>query len=363
MPSSSRTTRSSSPSSRPSTIRQRSSPSGTSQDTLLPTGPYDNLEPEAPVAPRQRELGSLGPPPAEERRDVAWGALVGPPGLGRLWPCLECRLGEVERKSLRLCTRARVEEYGRAGPLRPVDAEPGEEAGHRPAVPDEDPLTAAVELEPEPPAQRPGRLVGHRPYPRHLVQGLAGEHAVAPRREEVGPAREIVDRGPEPPHRRGRPLGGKVVLDRDPVAERIDEVPGRARPGRIEAGAPKPEGVEHTAAQGVLVAGLAPPRDDLAEQAEGEVGVVPRLARPQHALGVLQPADQLLAGGRPQRLPDLAGGSRCKPLRCANPSATVGPAGASGRCVRRGSPRSSTIASRSWRMQTAVNVFVIEPMR
>jgi hypothetical protein len=98
------------------------------------------------------------------------------------------------------------------------------------------------------------------------------------------------------------------VLDRDPVAERIDEVPGRARPGRIEAGAPKPEGVEHTAAQGVLVAGLAPPRDDLAEQAEGEVGVMPRLARPQHALGVLQPADQLLAGGRPQRLPDLAGG-------------------------------------------------------
>ncbi len=55
-----------------------------------------------------------------------------------------------------------------------------------------------------------------------------------------------------------------------------------------------------------LVPPVVAPRNDLAEQPEGEIRVVPRLAGPQDALGVLEPREQLLPRGRLHRLPDLA---------------------------------------------------------
>ncbi len=106
----------------------------------------------------------------------------------------------------------------------------GEEARHGAAVADEDAVAAAVELEPEPPAERPRRLVGHRLHARHLVERLAASTPSAPGREEVGPAREIVDGRPEPAHRGDRPFDGEVRLDRDAVAVR-DRRSSRSRAG------------------------------------------------------------------------------------------------------------------------------------
>ncbi len=90
---------------------------------------------------------------------------------------------------------------------------------------------------------------------------------------------------------------------------------------------------------------------------------MPRLAGAQDALGVLEPREQLFPRGRLHRLPDLA-------RRLALEAAQVGQRVAHRRPRRRlgdvGAQRVVEVehlASRSWRMQTAVNVFVIEPMR
>ncbi len=128
-----------------------------------------------------------------------------------------------------------------------------------------------------------------------------------PDREEVRPAREVVDRRPEPAHRGDRACDGRVGLERDPVVVGIDEVAGRSRLTGIELGAREPEWLQHAEPKLIPVRAAAMPRDDLAEQAEREVRVVPGFARTQDALGVLEPGQKLLPRRRLHRLPHLAG--------------------------------------------------------
>ena len=80
--------------------------------------------------------------------------VVRPPGIGRSREGVEHGLGEVERERLRAAPAA--ETRTTPGPLGAVDADAREEPGHRAAVADEDLLAAAVQLEAQPPAERPG---------------------------------------------------------------------------------------------------------------------------------------------------------------------------------------------------------------
>ena len=57
------------------------------------------------------------------------------------------------------------------------------------------------------------------------------------------------------------------------------------------------------------------------------------------------------------------GGSRWSPEECASIRPRVGACALSGRCFVSGSSSESSPASRSWRIPTAVNVFVIDPIR
>ena len=135
-------------------------------------GAVHELEPEAAATPGEDELRPLRPPPSEHRRDVVRCAVVGTPEAREARELFEGCLREIECKRLRPGAGTRVEEHHRTRALGPVDAHGGEEARHGAAVADEDPVAAAVELEPEPPAQRPFRLVGHRLDARHLVERL-----------------------------------------------------------------------------------------------------------------------------------------------------------------------------------------------
>ena len=132
---------------------------------------------------------------------------------------------------------------------------------------------------------------------------------------------------------------------------------------RAKARAGEAERIEDSPLQdvGVRLAGDA--HDDLAEQREDEVRVVPLLAGLEDELGVLEPGDELLAGRRLHRLPDLPG-------RLALDAGHV----AEGHPDRRADRRLGEIrAQRRLELEpafgdelhesTAVNVFVIEPMR
>ncbi len=151
-------------------------------------GVRERLEAEATLAPGEHELGPLRPPTPEHRRDVDGRAVVGPPERRGSRELGQRRFGEVERERVRVRPGARVAEHGSAGSLGTVHLDGRQEPGHRAAVARVHAVAAPVEAEPEPPAGRPPRLVDHRPDARHLVEGLAREHAVVARCEEVAPA-------------------------------------------------------------------------------------------------------------------------------------------------------------------------------
>ena len=134
-----------------------------------------------------------------------------------------------------LGTGAAVRQHGGAGPLGAMHAERGQEPGHRARVAREDTVTAAEQLQSEPPTRLPALLVDHRLHPRHLVQHALGEHAVGAGAEEVRPAREVAGGRPEPAGRAGELGHLRVGLDAHTVGVRLDEVRGRVRRGRVAA--------------------------------------------------------------------------------------------------------------------------------
>src|SRR5581483_12157024 len=120
------------------------------------------------LAVGEDELAALAPPAAEQRLDLRGRTAVGTP-LGRLArQGVERGAGEVERELLGACVRRRRREHRRAGALATVDREAGEETGHRAAVAGEEAVAASVELDPEPPGERPALVVDHRLHARHL---------------------------------------------------------------------------------------------------------------------------------------------------------------------------------------------------
>ena len=215
-----------------------------------------------------------------------------------------CR--EIERELLGRGARAGVREHGRADLRLAVDDEPRQVPRHRAAVPDEEALAAAVELEPGPPADRPARVVDHRAHVRHLLERRRREHAVVAGDEERAPAGQVAGRRPELAERTGA-AEIELGLEPDGVRVGLDEVaagrPARTRPASCATG-PSGSRIRSCSASSQRAAVCA--RDDLAEQREGEVRVVPPRARIEHLLRVRGAGEQLLARRRLHRLPDLA---------------------------------------------------------
>ena len=149
---------------------------------------------------------------------------------------------------------------------------------------DEDLVAATVELEPETPPDRPALVVDHRPHVRHLVQLAAGEHAVGAGGEEGAPAREVLRSTRACRARRHRRVG--LGLEPDGVRVRLDEVAQGRRDRRRRRRPGEPERVENALLQRLLPACRRAARDDLAEQREREVRVVPPPAGREHELGV-----------------------------------------------------------------------------
>ena len=178
-------------------------------------------------------------------------------------------------------------------------------AGHRAAVADEDVVAGAVELEPRAPGELPALVVDHRADVRHLLERRRLQDAVVAGREERSPPREVAGRRPELAERAGAAEIG-LGLELDGVAVGLDEVAARGRVDGFRRRAGEPERIEDVRLQRVLPGAAVRAGDDLAEQREREVGVVPPRARVEHLLRVGGPGEQLLARGRLHRLPDLA---------------------------------------------------------
>src|SRR5262249_21368360 len=143
--------------------------------------------------------------------------------------------------------------------------ERGEEAGHRAAMPEEDSFAAAVQHQAKTPRERPPLGLGHH---------LDGVHVVATG-EEVAPAAELGRRAPEIARRGCRSGPLDLDLRLQDVGPRIDAVAGSCRrlpePGRSRE-AERPEEALLDEAIDRLPGHAT---DDLAEQGEGEVRVVP----------------------------------------------------------------------------------------
>ena len=265
---------------------------------------------------------------------------------------------------LRPCRGAR--EHRRARALAAVDREPREEPWHGAAVADEDAVAAAVELEPEAPAERPPRLIDHGLHACHLVERSLREHAVVACRRGTLPTRA---RSPAVDHSCPSAAVDSVMteirLDVHGVGVRVDEV--SARCGRL--------GLEASSARDRVARGpgLAGSRDTCrrsrarrSRRAARRPGSSSARARPERARARRPRAPR----GAPARDGGVIvsqispGGSRWRPDRCdeglANGRAAgrLGYVGAQRRRRARAAP-----APRSCMTQTAVNVFVIEPIR
>ena len=177
--------------------------------------------------------------------------------------------------------------------------------GHRATVADEDVVPASVELESSPPRQFPALVVDHRPDVRHFFERRHLQHTIVAGREKGTPAGEVARRRPELAHRTGAAEIG-VRLEPDGVTVRLDKVAARCRSGRVRRRAPESERVEHPLCSASSQAAAVRAGDDLAEEREGEVRVVPPGAGLEHLLRVGGAAEQLLAGRHLHRFPDLA---------------------------------------------------------
>ena len=177
--------------------------------------------------------------------------------------------------------------------------------GHGPTVADEEALAAAVELEPRSPGNRPAGVVDHRADVRHLLERPGREDAIVAGDEERAPAGEVAGRRPELAERAG---AAEIELGLEPhgVGVGLDEVAAGGRLRLIRRRPPQAKWLEDPLAQRVLPGAAVGAGDDLAEQREREIRVVPPGAGVEHLLGVPGPGEQLLARRRLHRLPDLA---------------------------------------------------------
>ena len=200
--------------------------------------------------------------------------------------------------------RPGVRQHRRADLRLAVDGEPREMPGHRAAVTDEQALAAAVELEPRSPRHRPAGVVDHRAHVRHLLERRRRQHAVVARDEERAPPRQVAGRRPELAERTGA-AEIELGLEPDGVRVGLDEVAARGRLGLVRRRARQAQRLEDPLLERLLPGAAVGARDDLAEQREGEVGVVPPRARIEHLLCLGGPGEQILARRRLHRLPDL----------------------------------------------------------
>ena len=159
-----RTARSSSPRSRPSTTRQRSGPSASKPRDVAPGRRRPtSVALKRPLAHREHDLLALRPPEAEHAVELGR-------HRGRRLPRAAASRGSASSAA---AARSNASARGPAPALvlvstaAPVRSprwtrRPARNPGHRAAVAGEDAVAAAVELEPEPPAEAPAHLVDHR---------------------------------------------------------------------------------------------------------------------------------------------------------------------------------------------------------
>ena len=273
---------------------------------VAPGSAFRQIRPEAAATQREHDLRPLRPPLAEHPVQLRRNRRRGPE-LCRPGQRIESSRCKIEREREWPCTGARVRENRRAGALATLNQQTRNEPGHRSIVADEHPIPATDQGEPKPPPHAPTLLVHHRLKPSHAIEDRLRQHRIVPVGEEHSPTGEIGGGRPQPPRCSCRLGHLRIRFVVHGVGEGIDVV--GARPGRIRAQA-RPGEAERIEDPPLQDVGVRLPRDahhDLAEQGEDEVRVVPQLAGPKHELGILEAGDQLLAGRRLHRLPDLTG--------------------------------------------------------
>ena len=199
---------------------------------------------------------------------------------------------------------------------------------------------------PSPYADQPG-AEGSTPAGTVISSSVAGSSTSpvspsrkAPNRAEVGQRRPQLPGG-------GHHAGVVLRLGQDDVGPRVHGAPLRRGPHRAGRRPVHAERREHLGGDGVLPRRAAQPRDQLAEQAEAEVGVVEPpggaeddVVRRRGPRSASEPP-----GTRSHQPPGLSAEA---PARCESSWPTVrSPSGVPGRCRSSGSSRCSRPSSRS----------------
>ena len=167
---------------------------------------------------------------------------------------------------------------------------------------------------------------------RHLLERRRRQHAVVARRRGMSPSarglRSSTRASRAHRHRRGRgraPAGSASEYG-------LDEVTAGGRIGRVGRRPRESERVEDPVLERLLPRAAVRPRDDLTEEREGEVRVVPPGTGLQHLLGVGGPARSSSRFGAFIVSQISPGGSRWSPDACASIRPIVGACALSGRC-------------------------------